>query len=399
MTDAAREERALREAALAASQRADFREAARCWEALGSLGPGRPDVFFNLGDARERLGEHAAAAEAYLAACRLAPGQARLALFAGTALAAAGRLADAATMISLADGLDPALLRLRDDARQHPALRTRAASADRILRAHFAALHTGAVAELEAACSPPRTLTRIRESIWVQTHPEAFRFRHPLQQPGIFYVPGLAPEPVTPADRFGWARALEAATAAIREEYLSALAQGTALAPYVEADVKDPRWQALRGRTAWSSLHLYKSAVEQPAARLFPRTLAAIAGADVFRVAHERPMEVFFSRLQPGTHIPPHCGVANHRVTVHLPLIVPGGCTIRVGEHIHAWQEGELFAFDDSFEHEAWNRGESERVVLIFETFHPDLDAAERLAIERSYARRGEWLHGRRIPG
>lgn len=388
----------LRREALAAGARGEHAEAAARWRALVGQAPRRPEFHFNLGDALERAGRLAEAAEAYLAACRLAPGQARLALVAATTLEAAGRPAEAAVLCALADGWDPALLPSRADPRQPPALRDRAAAGDRLLRAHYAALHASAVAEVESALSPPRRLERIREAIWVQTHPRPFTFHHRLQQPGIFYVPGLAASEFTPRERFPWIAALEAATAQIRAEYLAALAQGTALSPYVEADVKDPRWQVLRGRPAWSSLHLFKGAQEQAAARRFPRTLAAIADADVFRVGHERPMEVFFSRLAPGTHIPPHCGVSNHRVTVHLPLVVPPGCAIRVGERTRGWREGEVLAFDDSFEHEAWNRGDSERVVLIFETFHPDLDLAERQAIERSYARRGEWLAARRIP-
>lgn len=392
------DEDALRREALAAGARGEHAEAALRWQALVACTPQRPELHFNLGDALERMGRVSEAAEAYLAACRLAPGQARLALFAATALQAADRPADAAVMCALADGQDPALLPSRTDPRQHPALRERATLGDRLLRAHYAALHAAAVEEIESALTPPRRLERIREAIWVQTHPLPFRFRHPLQQPGIFYVPDLAACEVTPRSRFAWATALESATAAIRAEYLAAVAEGAALAPYVEADVKDPRWRELRGRSAWSSLHLFKGAREQPLAARFPRTLAAIAGADVFRVGHERPMEVFFSRLAPGTHIPPHFGVSNHRVTVHLPLVVPAGCAIRIGGQTCDWREGELLAFDDSFEHEAWNRGQSERVVLIFETFHPDLDAAERQAIEHSYARRGEWLAARRIP-
>jgi len=47
---------------------------------------------------------------------------------------------------------------------------------------------------------------------------------------------------------------------------------------------------------------------------------------------------------------------------------------------------------------QAWNRGTRERVVLIFESFHPDLSAPERRAIEHSYALRGRWLAERRIP-
>jgi Aspartyl/Asparaginyl beta-hydroxylase len=84
--------------------------------------------------------------------------------------------------------------------------------------------------------------------------------------------------------------------------------------------------------------------------------------------------------------------------TVHLPLIVPGGCEIRVGSARHAWREGELFAFDDSFEHEAWNRSDRDRVVLIFQTHHPDFRPEERAAIEYAISARERWIRERRAP-
>ena len=104
---------------------------------------------------------------------------------------------------------------------------------------------------------------------------------------------------------------------------------------------------------------------------------------------------MFFSRLKPGAHIPPHFGCANNRITVHLPLIVPDNCAIRVGDDLHGWTEGKLFAFDDSYEHEAWNRSDRDRVVLIFESHHPDLTQDERYAVERTYAARGNWVERR----
>ena len=39
-------------------------------------------------------------------------------------------------------------------------------------------------------------------------------------------------------------------------------------------------------------------------------------------------------RSQPRTRIPPHTGVANFRLVVHLPLIVPPGCRFRVGGEV-----------------------------------------------------------------
>jgi aspartate beta-hydroxylase len=38
---------------------------------------------------------------------------------------------------------------------------------------------------------------------------------------------------------------------------------------------------------------------------------------------------------------------------------------------------GEAIAFDDTYEHEAWNRGSSTRVVLIIDVWNPNLTAAE----------------------
>lgn len=85
-------------------------------------------------------------------------------------------------------------------------------------------------------------------------------------------------------------------------------------------------------------------------------------------------------------------------MTVHLPLIVPDNCAIRVGDYHHSWREGEVFAFDDSFDHEAWNDSDLVRIVLIFEAWHPDLTADEIKAVERSFSARENWTKNRTIP-
>ncbi|MEO7339196.1 MAG: aspartyl/asparaginyl beta-hydroxylase domain-containing protein, partial [Caldimonas sp.] len=50
------------------------------------------------------------------------------------------------------------------------------------------------------------------------------------------------------------------------------------------------------------------------------------------------------------------------------------------GGGIHAWTEGELVMFDDTFLHEAWNRSAQTRVVLLMDCWNPHLTAVERLA-------------------
>ncbi|MGH8399135.1 MAG: aspartyl/asparaginyl beta-hydroxylase domain-containing protein, partial [Gammaproteobacteria bacterium] len=113
------------------------------------------------------------------------------------------------------------------------------------------------------------------------------------------------------------------------------------------------------------------------------------------RVAEHSP-ETFFSVLKPGAHIPPHTGVINTRLVTHLPLIIPPDCGIRVGNETRGWKEGECIVFDDTFEHEAWNKSDQTRVVLIFDIWNPYLTEVEREAMRIVVEELGHFnrLHG-----
>ena len=99
----------------------------------------------------------------------------------------------------------------------------------------------------------------------------------------------------------------------------------------------------------------------------------------------DRSPSAFFSILKPQTHIPAHTGVTNVRSIVHLPLIVPAGCSFRVGGETREWREGQAFAFDDTIEHEAWNDSDELRAVLIFDVWNPHLSIREQELIMRYY--------------
>jgi aspartate beta-hydroxylase len=47
--------------------------------------------------------------------------------------------------------------------------------------------------------------------------------------------------------------------------------------------------------------------------------------------------------------------------------------------------------FDDTFLHEAWNRTDERRVVLILDTWHPDLTEAECSALRDLVVEIGEF--------
>ena len=80
--------------------------------------------------------------------------------------------------------------------------------------------------------------------------------------------------------------------------------------------------------------------------------------------------------LDPGAgyHIPAHRGVSKGIVRAHLGLIIPKDaekCRIRVGDQIKVWHPGEIFVFDDTYEHEVWNETPEERVILLFDFDRP----------------------------
>ncbi|MEM7492548.1 MAG: aspartyl/asparaginyl beta-hydroxylase domain-containing protein [Pseudomonadota bacterium] len=81
-----------------------------------------------------------------------------------------------------------------------------------------------------------------------------------------------------------------------------------------------------------------------------------------------------FSILSPGYHIPAHKGVTKGILRAHIGLIVPDEaekCRIRIDDEIVAWKPGELFVFDDTYEHEVWNETDQERVILLFDFDRP----------------------------
>ncbi len=202
-----------------------------------------------------------------------------------------------------------------------------------------------------------------------------------LPQPTFMYFPGIPALEFFDDAEFPWIGAIEAATDAIRAELTQVLASDQAgLEPYVAYPDGVPldQWRELNRSRRWSAYFLSNQGAAQPAhlARC-PRTAEAVKAAPQCDVARHGP-NVFFSILEPCTRIPPHTGVTNARLTVHLPLIVPPGCGFRVGAETREWLPGRAWVFDDTIEHEAWNDSDTPRAILIFDVWNPYLSAAER---------------------
>jgi aspartyl/asparaginyl beta-hydroxylase (cupin superfamily) len=202
------------------------------------------------------------------------------------------------------------------------------------------------------------------------------------QQPRRFYFAELPQVQFFDRASFPWMEELERATGAIRAELIEVMREDSSFAPYVEADPSRPRTAgSMVGNPDWSAFYLWKygERVEANAARC-PRTMEAIAKLPLVHMRGRSP-SVLFSLLKPGAHIPPHTGLVNTRCICHLPLIVPERCEFRVGNETRPWVEGRAWAFDDTIEHEAWNRSRDTRVILLFEVWRPELTDDERARV------------------
>jgi aspartate beta-hydroxylase len=213
-------------------------------------------------------------------------------------------------------------------------------------------------------------------------------------QPSFMYFPRLPALEFYERSDFPWLDSIEAATEDIRAELINVLQEGpAALSPYVDIPAGMPldQWRELNHSRRWGVYYLWQEGVAIPdhIAR-FPRTVAALEAWPRCDVPGCSPTAVF-SILDAKTRIPPHSGVSNTRLIVHLPLIVPPGCGFRVGAERREWHPGKAFVFDDTFEHEAWNDSDVPRAVLILDIWSPHVTSAEREMVSRVSADVGEF--------
>jgi len=192
---------------------------------------------------------------------------------------------------------------------------------------------------------------------------------------------GLRAKPVWESNECEWLRPFEQNFAAIRDELL-ALRSQRGFQP-----LKLPSWTSKKNTLPspdgsgsvshdagdWNVFYLYLHEVGFPEnCERCPVTVGLLKGLGARSYSH-----AFFSALTPGTHILAHHGPTNKKLRVHLPLIGASGSELRVADTILRGEEGKCMVFDDSFEHEAWHKGDSTRIVLVFDVWHPDLSDKE----------------------
>ena len=189
---------------------------------------------------------------------------------------------------------------------------------------------------------------------------------HP--EPVMFHYADLPPIQFYDRELFPWLGEIEARSDAIRDEFLQVLAVSRPeFRPYIQYPPGSPvnQWVELNHSTRWSTYFLWEHGRRhEEHCRQCPQTAAALEAIPMARLPNFSPT-VVFSCLEPRTVIPPHTGETNTRLICHLPLVIPPGCTFRVGHVTREWRYGEAFVFDDSIEHEARNDSDELRAVMI----------------------------------
>ncbi len=172
-------------------------------------------------------------------------------------------------------------------------------------------------------------------------------------------------DPLIPHGKFPWAGTLEHDWRQIRDELDGMMTHYEALPNMQDISAEQ---EHLTQDDKWKSFFFvgFRERVEGNC-RLCPKTAALLENIPGVTTA-------FFSILGPGKHLAPHTGIYRGVVRYHLALKVPDDpstCAIRVSDEVVHWSEGTGFFFDDTYEHEAWNKSSDVRVVLLLDIIRP----------------------------
>ncbi|XP_052842857.1 aspartyl/asparaginyl beta-hydroxylase isoform X2 [Drosophila gunungcola] len=219
-------------------------------------------------------------------------------------------------------------------------------------------------------------LSRQSEALDVYRKGVAKGFFASLYQRSLYNEPRLKAQPFWQPTETGYERQLEKLQLnwrAIRDEGLALLGRNG----FFEDEAEQ-----LRDKGVWQQFELYAQGRRvKDNCRRTPITCSLLQ--EFPESGGCRRGQVKFSVMQAKTHVWSHCGPTNCRLRAHLTLVAPEPekTSLRVAEQERTWREGELFIFDDSFEHEVWHNGTHARLVLILDMWHPDLTPTQRRSL------------------
>jgi len=343
-----------------------------------------PNVAFNLGLAH-LMAEHVAPArDAFRAALDLVPEFFLARLHYARTLELSGDQDHAVTQYYAAIQRAQQQGRWLNDATTPPLLRDMVKYGMGYAQAHRKRLFEG-VLDGVAAKSGRDALKRAYKCLAMFLGEQPTVYADPRQIPKFLYYPDLPATPYFARELFPWYAMLEDNFDVVRAEMAAVLESGEGIEPFLKFHSPEEVSGYLGGspKAGWDAFFFYRHGERYDAnCSRCPRTAEILDALPTLQHIREHAPEVCFSALPPGSHILPHRGVVNTRLVTHFPLKVPqGDLALRVGGEDHVWQEGRCVTFDDTYEHEAWNRTDQLRVVMLLDVWNPYLSAPEREAV------------------
>jgi len=208
-------------------------------------------------------------------------------------------------------------------------------------------------------------------------------FNNSLQKPNFLYIPDL---PSTPFFTSSEIPLLDEWVNSLKPYKTELLNVGKhAKASYVDEFDNLPEsseWDALKEQ--WLSTHFIKGGEQCEAFDSLSDGLKELLTNGPLANCPPHAPEVFISVLEPGAYIPPHYGISNCKLTVHIPLLINENASLTAGNETFVWdRSNNVMVFDDSFLHSAKNEGDQVRVVLICDVWNPHLTESERSALTK----------------
>lgn len=377
--------------ALIALRKGHLAPAQQWLDASIEANPDHALTYHYLGRVHDATGNVDAAVAAHRAAIERAPQLFIVRLHYAAALERTGRPEQAAIQYFRATQDAQAQGRWISDETTAPALRPMVEHAVKMVRSTRKATFANLLEPLRRQYGV-ESLERVEQCLRIYFREEVPRYPDARQRPTFLYFPGLPPAAYLDRSLFPWVESLEARTDVIRQELLQLLAADSGRERVFTSDaIEQANLRGLQAPPSWNGYYFYRHGIRrEDNCSSCPVTARVLESLPLSHVREHGP-EVLFSVFTAGTHLLPHRGVTNTRLVGHLPLIVPPDCALNVGGEIHEWREGRAVIFDDTYEHEAWNRSQQTRVVLIFDLWNPHLTDVEQAAIAQLVPAMGDF--------
>ena len=158
-----------------------------------------------------------------------------------------------------------------------------------------------------------------------------------------------------------WSKDFEANFPIIKQE-LNQFLENNSLQSYFNKHMVNTNaiWKTISLR--WWTIQFFKNQ------KAFPKTMDLVS-------KYPEIISLSFNQLEANGEILPHCGDTNAIFRCHLGIEIPASlplCGFRVKEELRSWDEGKWLVFTDANNHEAFNKSNEKRIIMVIDVLREE---------------------------